>query len=293
MQDYYLNPLRSIAPSDGSTTVYLHPEQITVPYQKKSGKKSLNSIIRLTESIKKYGILEPLSIKIAVCATGEPVYELISGAQRLKAAISAGITKIPCILTTNDNRNAAISGVLSSIQREGLHIFEQAAAFRLLIEDFGLTQEEISQRVGISQSAVANKLRLLRLSKEEQRQILSANLSERHARALLRLKEQEIRAEALRRVIAERMTVSATEQLVEEMLRSVPEQSKPVVSVVLTPETPPKGILPRKFALPDLTPLYNSIERTLSIFRKTGATAICKREEGAQGVRIIIEIPKA
>ncbi len=293
MQDLYYNSAHTSSKSDSKTPILLRPEQISVPQGRQSHKASFNSIIRLSESIKKYGILEPLTVKATFSAAGEPIYELISGERRLKAAISAGITRIPCVLASEDSRSGAISGVLSGFQ-QGLHIFEQAAALRLLIEDFGLTQEEIARKIGISQSAVANKLRLLQLPKEEQRQILAAKLTERHARALLRLKEQGIREEALRRVIAERMTVAATEQLIEDLKSVAPNSAEqPAVSVILTPETPPKGVLPRKFALRDLTPLYNSIERILSIFRKTGATALSRREESPNGVRIIIDIPKA
>ena len=293
MQDYYFKNRSISEKNDTKTPIFLRPEQIIPPKTTQKRNQSLNSIIRLAESIKKYGVLEPLSVKISPNLTGEPTYELISGERRLRAAVVAGIDKIPCILLPEDDRNYAISSIVRSLQQQGLHIFEQASAFRMLIDDFSLTQEEIARKIGVSQSAVANKLRLLQLSREEQQQILNLKLSERHARTLLRLKDPKNRAIALRRIASERLTVAATEQLIDEISRSEEKElQKPAFSVILSPETPPKGVLPRKFAIPDLTPLYNSIERTLSIFRKTGSSVTCQREESPQSVRIVIEIPK-
>jgi ParB family chromosome partitioning protein len=292
MQDFFFHPPK-ISEKESEAPIFLHPEQIYTPGGAKTPSKSINSIIRLAESIKKYGILEPLTVKIVTGPSGSPVYEIVSGKKRLQAAISVGITRIPCTIQANHGQNSTVAGILDSLKRESLNIFEQAATFKMLIDNYNLTQEKLARNTGVSQSSIANKLRLLQLSKEEQRRILAAGLSERHARALLRLKVPDLRAEALRQVIAERMSVSATEQFIESLREKEQESHRePAVSVVLAPETPPKGITPRKFALRDLTPLYNSIDRILSIFRKTGASVLCKREESPNGVRIIIEIPK-
>ena len=293
MQDYYFDNNVKQAENYSKTPILLRTDQITVPQTAPKRAKSPNATIRLAASIQKYGVLEPLSVKVRYDRAGAPVYELIKGEHRLRAAILAGIEKVPCVLLADTDKNCAISDILSSLQHKSLHMFEQAAAFRLLMEDFGLTQESIARKIGVSQSAVANKLRLLQLSKEEQQQILALHLTERHARTLLRLKSRQERAAALRRIGADGLNVAATESLIEQMTHPEPKSiSKTAVSVTVSPEMPPKGILPRKFAIPDLTPLYNSIERTLSIFRKTGAVATCKREESTDGVRIIIEVPK-
>ena len=292
MHDFYFETPTTIE-KEGETPLFLHPEQIYVSKSSKTQTRSINSIIRLTESIKKYGILEPLTVKVSASATGAPIYELISGRKRLQAAIAAGISRIPCTIQASYGQNSAVSGIINSIKRKELNIFEQAAALKMLADRYELTQEEIAQSTGVSQSAIANKLRLLQLTKEEQRRILAADLSERHARALLRLKDANLRAEALRNIVVDHLTVSAAEELIDSLRQNRTEMPpEPSKSVVLAPETPPKGITPRKFALPDLTPLYNSIDRTLSIFRKTGASALCKREEGPQGVRITIDILK-
>ena len=289
---------REFHPQPQEGVIYLDPSCIKIANPTKPTEQRQNAIIRLSASVKKYGILEPIEVRAAP-SHDEQTYELIEGERRLKAAVLAGIDRVPCRILSENDRKCRISAILMQLHRESLHFFEQAAAFRMLTTDFSLTQEEIARRSAFSQSAIANKMRLLALSKEEQLQIVRAELTERHARAILRLKAPEERRHALAQIKAERLTVAATEQLIERMLEeSKPRESLPITpenrptTTVLCPQTPPKGQTPRKFALGDLTPLYNSIERTLSIFRKTGATATCTREEGRESTRIIIDIPQ-
>lgn len=318
MQDFYDKIRQSYAANSEESPLFLRPEQIQSKIAQKSSQNT-NAIIRLAESIKKYGIIKPLSVKKHGEGQGFTLYELIDGEKRLRAAILAGVTKIPCTALPQDEKTHAITGILEHLRAKELHMFEQAAGFRLLMQDFSLTQAEIARKLGISQSAVANKLRLLGLSREEQQMILSYGLTERHARSVLRLKEPEIRTFVLQKIHKEHLNVAATDSLIEELLEHIPtekaetklksadmtvaqggelpqnkhgEQQHPAHFTVLSPQTPPKGCIPRKFAIPDLTPLYNSIDRTLSIFRKTGASVSCMREESPDGVRIIIEVPK-
>ena len=311
--------------SENTTTgvIYLRPEQIRSPSGGRKEGQDRNAIIRISESIKRYGILQPLSVRLIGDFSGFPAYELLDGERRLRAARLLGLEKVPCSVVSGDERSSAIASIIDDLRQKHLQIFEQAAAFRLLTENYHLTQEEIARKVGVSQSAIANKLRLLRFSREEQHKILDAGLTERHARALLRLKDAKKRAFALEEVIAKSYNVADTEALIDAILsseercaqgeaenvsRETPyfaaeaakqtptnrpvRPQKPVVSMIMTPETPPRGVCPRKFALQDLRPLYNSIERTLSIFRKTGQAVECRSEEGEDGVRIIIEIPR-
>lgn len=318
MQDFYEKIRQSYAPESDQAPLFLRPEQIQSKMAQKSA-HSTNAIIRLAESIKKYGIIKPLSVKKQEEGQGFGGYELIDGEKRLRAAILAGVAKIPCILLPQDDKSHAITGILGHLRGKDLNMFEQAAAFRLLMQDFAMKQAEIAHKLGVSQSSIANKLRLLGLSHEEQRIILAYGLTERHARSVLRLKEPQTRAFALRRIQEEHLNVAATENLIEELLGETPkekptrkqldtnlciEESRELPSkaaecsqnsvhfTVISPQTPPKGCIPRKFAIPDLTPLYNSIERTLSIFRKTGASVSCMREESPDSVRIVIEVPK-
>lgn len=318
MQDFYDKIRQSYTDEHNQGPLFLRPEQIQSKTARKSG-HSTNTIIRLAESIKKYGIIKPISVKKQGEGQGFGVYELVDGEKRLRAAILAGITKIPCTVLPQDDKSHAVTGILEHLRRKELNMFEQAAGFRLLMQDFSMTQAEIARKLGVSQSAIANKLRLLGLSHEEQRVILSYGLTERHARSVLRLKEPKMRVLALRKIHEEHLNVAATEDLIEELLGAEPNEKqagkKAMTSgntkqegelpqsrsegsqnaapfTVLSPQTPPKGCIPRKFAIPDLTPLYNSIERTLSIFRKTGASVSCMREESSDTVRIVIEVPK-
>ena len=296
MQDYYLyTPESAIASPE--ITVFLHPEQIITPKALKNAGHSPNAVIRLAESIKKYGILVPLAVKRTGKSGREERFELIDGERRLRAALIAGIDKIPCHILPESHRSCAIAGIIDQIRQKSLNFFEQAAAFRMLMQDFAMTQEEIARKTGFSQSAIANKLRLLQLSKEEEGRILAARLTERHARALLRLQDPKAREKALFLASREHLNVAATEELVETLLKSpksesIHDPSAPHISVTLSPQAPPQGLIPRKFALKELTPLYNSIEHTLSIFRKTGAEAVCTREESADRIRIVIDIPR-
>ena len=176
-----------------------------------------NSIIRLADSIRRYGILQPLTVRVS-----EPddiyKYELIAGERRLRAAKMLGYLTVPCVVMEVDEQTAAELAIIENLLREDLNMFEQAYGFRKLIENHRLTQEEVARRMSLSQSAVANKLRLLRLSYEEQRLILDSDLTERHARAILRLERQEKRLEVLRHIIDQKLNVQSTEQYIEELL---------------------------------------------------------------------------
>lgn len=318
MQDFYDKIRASYVTESDTSQIFLRPEQIQSKSPQKSG-RGTNAIIRLAESIKKYGIIKPLSVKKQGGEQGIAHYELVDGEKRLRAALLAGIAKIPCIILPQDDKTHALTGILEHLQRKKLNMFEQAAGFRLLMQDFSMTQAEIAHKLDVSQSSIANKLRLLALSHEEQQIILTQGLTERHARSVLRLKEQKMRLFALQKIGSERLNVAQTDHFIEELISSTAQEKQPEkpqgASVdrkesrelvqglgndtqkappftVISPQTPPKGCVPRKFAIPDLTPLYNSIERTLSIFRKTGASVSCMREEDTDGVRIIIEVPK-
>ena len=276
------------------TLVFLRPEQLRsarmgenrTAKSRLEAKNGRNALIRLAESIKRYGVLEPLAVRLATDAAGFPYYELLEGERRFRAACIAGITKIPCKVLRADDKQCAEWAILERLERGEHNMFEMAESFSLLMRDFQLTQEEIARKLGLSQSAVANKLRLLRLTQEERAYILQNGLTERHARALLRLTEEGQRRAVLQEVARHKLNVAQTEAKIDAFL--TPERSSPPVFHILESN----GVQPRKFAMRDLRPLYNSIDRTLSIFRKTGASVDCTHEESESGVRIVISIPK-
>lgn len=194
-----------------------------------------NSIIRLADSIRRYGILQPLTVRESDPDDSRP-YELIAGERRLRAAKLLGYLTVPCIVKRADEQTAAELAIIENLLRKDLNMFEEAYGYKRLIECHGLTQEEVARRMSISQSAVANKLRLLRLSLEEQRIILENALSERHGRALLRVDGDGARRELLDKIVDERLNVSGAEALVEDYIlrrdtqkpsASVPEVDKP------------------------------------------------------------------
>ncbi len=187
-----------------------------------------NAIQRLADSIRRYGILQPLTVrKVLLPATathperGEAVYELVAGERRLRASKLAELTTVPCIVINTDDATSAELAIVENLLRENLNMFEQAEAFERLIREFHLTQDEAARRVSMSQSAVANKLRILRLLPEVRQKILQSGLTERHARALLKVTEPSLRGEVLERIIEKKMNVSATETYIDKLLTDI------------------------------------------------------------------------
>lgn len=175
-----------------------------------------NSIIRLADSIRRYGILQPLSVR-RLNDEGYS-YELIAGERRLRAARSLGYSCVPCIVIEADEKMSAELAIIENLLREDLNMFEEAYGFRQLIDTYSMTQEEIARKVSLSQSAVANKVRLLRLSYEEQQKIVEYNLTERHARALLKIPEAAVRLAVIEVIHKRSMNVSAAEEYIERAL---------------------------------------------------------------------------
>ena len=153
-------------------------------------------------------------------------YELIAGERRLRAAKMLGMCHVPCIIVEVDDAISAELALVENMLRENLNMFEQAAAFAHLSEKYNLTQEEIAAKMSLSQSAVANKIRLLKLSEDERQMILESDLTERHARALLRIPENLLRSECLQTIIERKLNVSETDKYITCLLSQAPEPPK-------------------------------------------------------------------
>ena len=297
-------PATYAPPPAAGSILQLPIEQI---YAEKGTNKGLkrNESIRLARNIQKYGVSTPVVVTPTEVFPGFYRYCVQKRVEIWHAACIAGVKTLPCVIENAPPQDPEIAEILSRIRASALHIFEQAAALRYLGEKCGLSRAQIARETGFSPSAIANKLRLCRLSPSEQQQILRAGLTERHARAILRLTEPEKRASALEVIMREKMSVAAAELLVEGMLAIAPPEKpiqelsaeerkgEPALPARKIPATKPVtgSICPKKFALHTLQPLYNSIERTLSIFRKTGCAAEMHTQEGADGVLITIRIP--
>lgn len=227
----------------------------------------------LAESIRRYGILQPISVRGV-----EDGYEIIAGERRYRAAVMAGLSEIPCLVYDVDGERGAFLSVVENLLREDLNMFETAAAMEKLCREHGLTQEEVAARLSLSQSTVANKLRLLRFPVDLRERILSEGLTERHARALLRLPEM-LWERAIERIVARRLNVEGAERLVEEMLTAVPKEKR-------TKTRKPKG------ALRDVRVFYNSVDKAVQMVRRLGVSVETRREEEETATVLIIRVPK-
>lgn len=172
-----------------------------------------DGILRLADSIKQHGIIQPLVVR----QCGE-YYELIAGERRLRAAKELGLDTVPCVISDINEEKSAEVSIIENIIREDLSIFEQASAIEALIDTYNLTQEQVAEKLSVSQSFVANKLRLLRYNNEEREIILQNNLSERHARAILRIFDHEMRVNVLKQVANKGLNVTKTEELVSSLI---------------------------------------------------------------------------
>ncbi|GKX68446.1 nucleoid occlusion protein [Inconstantimicrobium mannanitabidum] len=172
-----------------------------------------DALNELSQSIKQFGIIQPLTIR----KLGER-YELVAGERRWRAARLAEITEVPCTLVDITDTESAEIALLENLQREDLNFIEEAEAYFNLINDHNFTQEQIAERMGKKQSTIANKLRLLKLSDEVRKICVDNKLTERHARALLSLPNEKLQVKVINRVIKEGLNVKKTEELINKEL---------------------------------------------------------------------------
>lgn len=210
---------------------------------------------RMEASVREKGIRTPLTVQ----TSPDGGFSVIDGARRVSAAIACGMTSVPCVLMAR-----------SELPSEEDSMFVQAACLRDLIESRGWTQQIAADRLGVSQSTVANKLRLLQFSEDERTKIETAGLTERHARAVLAL-PRPYRADAIARIIHDGMTVASAEAMVDEMRRQ---------------------IHPTRGAIRDIGIFYNSIDRALGILHNAGVDADLKREETDAGATVTIHVTR-
>lgn len=238
------------------------------------------AIATLAESIRQYGVLNPLTVR----RTANGGYELVAGERRLRAARVAGLTDVPCLLINADGEDSSVIALVENLQRRDLDFFEEANGFKRLIEQFGLTQEEAARKVGKTQSAVANKLRLLRLSQQNMELIRCNNLTERHARALLRLNDEADRINVTNYIIEHELNVSRTEEYIDEFLKAK-ENPQPVVE----PESGKHVV--RLFK--DVRFFLNTLNRAVGVMVDAGIGATVKQQESDDGLTHTICIPHA
>lgn len=229
----------------------------------------------LASSIREHGILHPVLVR-----PKESGYELVVGERRLRACTLLGWESIPAIVREMSDGEAAEIALIENVQREGLSFFEEAEGYRRLLSEFGLTQEELAERVGKTQSAIANKLRLLRFSPEIRERISREMLSERHARALLRLDNEDTQMKALDVIVENGLNVRQTEEWINEYLKqagSPPEKRK---------QRSVKGVYK------DHRLLVNSVRQLVNQMTKGGIPVELAEEEKDDHFEIRIRVPK-
>lgn len=231
------------------------------------------AIEELSQSIKSYGIIQPLTVR----KLGEIRYELVAGERRLRAAKKIGLLEVPVIIVDINDKDSAAIALLENLQREDLNFVEEALAYYNLIKDHSYTQEQLAQVIGKKQSTIANKLRILKLDIEITNTIIENKLTERHARALLKLPDVELQKKVLKIMIDKFLNVKKTEELIErELLKLCQEE------VAADGKKKIKGIFAPKVYM-------NTIKQ---VFDKYGIDAKYKSKELDDSIEVTITIPK-
>ena len=224
-----------------------------------------DSLRELADSIRQHGILQPLSVR----RVGQS-YELIAGERRLRAAQMAGVTDIPCIVMNMDDRESGMAAMVENLQRQDLDFVEEAKGISRLMDQWNMSQEQIARLLGKSQSAVANKLRLLRHSPAVLHALRESGLTERHGRALLKLPGEEDKLSAITVITQQAMNVARTEKYIQELLAN---KSKPPQKINL-------GIF------------LNNLNQSLARIQSSGISAVSERRETEDEIVLTITIPK-
>ena len=230
-----------------------------------------NELEGLACSIRANGLLQPINVR--VLENGE--FELISGERRLRAARMIGMTKIPCVVMNVSDQQSALFAIIENVQRENLDFFEEAVAIERLMTEYGLSQDEISEKLGKAPSTLSNKLRLLRLPDEIRDKISYSGLSERHARALLTLPDNNTRKRVLDIVIERHLTVAETERLIADVHRRRKGAKKPQTK-----------------AYKDMRIFLNTLNHAVDIIRKAGIEADTAKSETDEYFEYVIRISK-
>ena len=277
-------PRRRLSDSeDSSRIVWIATDKIRPNRAQPRVNFESNAALRLADSVRRYGILQPLTVRVIENAQDGRCFEIIAGERRFRAAVMLQMQSVPCVIMEADERKSAELALVENLLRQDLNFFEMAKAIRRLIDSFELTQEEVAKRLSLTQSAVANKLRLLRFGEEEQQFILASGLTERHARALLKITDGDLRKKATEHVIKWRMNVANTEQYIERILNE--EKQKAEIEKSLSK---PK----MKPVIKDIRLFFNSVDHAVETIKSAGINILSTREEHENEYVIEIRVAK-
>ncbi len=245
-------------------------EIIPNPYQPRKNFTE-EALADLAASIQEYGILQPLLVRKTAAG-----YELIAGERRLRASKMAGLVEVPVLIREMDEKETAEIAMIENLQREDLHFLEEAEGFAQLLHNFGFTQEVLAERMSKSQSTIANKLRLLKLSLPIRQEIITAGLTERHARALLRLPDEQQQKNVLQAVVEKDLNVRETEELIKKCLEGEPVKSKRRVQGLIR----------------DVRIYLNTIDQLTKQMKESGLKVKVSREQSEDFITVKMVIPK-
>lgn len=223
------------------------------------------ALAELAESIRQHGILQPLSVRRSGVS-----YELIAGERRLRAGILAGLTEIPCIVMNMDSQESSMAAMIENLQRQDLDFVEEAMGIARLMDVGSMSQEQVAKLLGKSQSAVANKLRILRHSPQVLEALRQADLTERHARALLKLSDEGEKLRAIAVITRLGMSVARTEKYIENLNGGEEEQARKV----------------------NVRSFLNNLSQALQRIQSSGISAVSERRETEDQIVFTITIPK-
>lgn len=249
------------------------------PYQprKQFNKAALEE---LCESIKQYGVIQPINVR----RISTNHYELVAGERRLRAATMAGLKEIPTIVVAVDDNDSAVMALIENLQREDLNYMEEAEGYNNLINDHGFTQEDLAQKIGKSQSTIANKIRLLKLAPMVKKIVSDNNLTERHARALLKLHDEQLQLKVLKIVCEKGLNVKKTEELIDRAIEKYTKDEKEKVEKVSD----------KKFtrSIKDIRIFVNTIRQAIDMMKKSGVNAKAAQIDRGDFIEFIVRVPK-
>ena len=235
------------------------------------------SISSLAESIRQYGIIQPVVVRCCYGADGVSTYELVEGERRLRAARRLGLREMPCMIINSDSRRSAEIALTENLQREQLNMFDEANAISSFMDIYRYSSADMAKKLAISEERLTKKLAVLRLSPEERAAVITNKLTERHVHALLSLQGEELRRTALKRVIGEGMTAEGTEALAislekQEADKSAERMGKQVV------------------LMRDVKAFFNTLDRSVDVMRHAGVDVKVEKTDKEFETEVIIRI---
>jgi ParB family transcriptional regulator, chromosome partitioning protein len=230
-------------------------------------------ISELAQSIKTYSLLQPVILR-----RKENTYQLVAGERRCLACKTLGWTSIPAVVRDLTDSAMATIALIENLQRENLHFLEEAAGYQKLLEEFSFTQEVLAQRLGKSQSTVANKIRLLKLPLSVREMVLSGEVTERHARALLRLPDEKSQLRVFNEVCSQSLNVKQTERRVDEIMSKAESKQAPER---------------KKVIIRDIRIFLNTIRQAVSILEKAGLAPSVTETDQGEFIEVKICLPKS